>query len=313
MTPEVATLALRDLEYIIAIAEYKNFRLASKACAVSQPALSGQIKKVEQALDIQIFERTNREVLVTIIGEQIVEQCRTILEELEILGSIARGADKPLSGPFRLGVIASLSLYLMPQLLQPLGRSYPALELVLRESVVAELLEALRIGKLDAVLASIPLPAASGNFYTYPLFKEPLVVALNESNRLAKKSKVSRKALDLDNMVLLDEQHSLTQKVLSLVETPEMKFPPQPTFTTSIESLCFMVAGSDKHGVVPLLASKVSRNIKELAFRSFSRPAPKREVGLIWRPRFRGAQALKEFAPKLQEMIGKLNPELELV
>ncbi len=302
MTPEVSTLTLRDLEYVIAIAEHKNFRLAAKSCAVSQPALSAQIKKMEAALDIQIFERTNREVLVTTVGQQIVEQSRVILEELEVLGSIARGADKPLEGVFRLGIVSTLSSYLLPPLLTPFGKEYPKAELVLREAVLSELLEDLRIGKLDAVIGPLPIPRASGKFESCPLFCEPLSVALRHSHSLAKRKKIAPKILDPDNIILLDEKHSLTQITLELLESTQTENPAQYTFTTSIESMCSMIASSYRFGVVPFLSTMALKR-KDVVFRPLTGGSSRREIGFIWRPRYRGAQTLKKFGPKLSEII----------
>jgi LysR family transcriptional regulator, hydrogen peroxide-inducible genes activator len=310
MTPEIATLTLRDLEYIIAIAEQKNFRLAAKACSVSQPALSIQIKKVEEALAVQLFERTNREVLVTPVGVRIAQQCRVILEELEMLGSIARRAEKPLHGSFRLGVIPSLCPYLLPLLQKPLQSRYPNLELVVRESAGSMLLEALRVGRLDAVITSFPIPEKAGNFTVVPLFQEPLLLMVHTASPLAGKKSIKPADLHSEEMVFLDEHFSLTNEASFLLDSTGEHLPGETTFTTTIEAMCFMVASTSKSAVIPFLATKVKRPLTGLEYRSFTGVKPSRTLALVWRPRYSGYQSLTSLADTISEVALKKYPEL---
>lgn len=310
MTPEIATLTLRDLEYIIAIAEQKNFRLAARVCSVSQPALSIQIKKVEEALAVQLFERTNREVLVTPVGMRVVQQCRVILEELEMLGSIARGAEKPLHGAFRLGIIPSLGPYLLPLLQKPLQSRYPDLELIVRESAGSMLLEALRVGRLDAVITSFPIPEKAGNFTVVPLFQEPLLLMVHSSNPLSGKTAIKPADLHSEEMVFLDEHFSLTAEANFFLDTTGEHLPGETTFTTTLEAMCFMVASSRKSAVIPFLATKVKRPLTGLEYRTFAGGTPSRTLALVWRPRYSGYQSLASLADTITEVALKKYSDL---
>jgi LysR family hydrogen peroxide-inducible transcriptional activator len=307
MTPEVAVISPRDLEYVVSIAENLNFRLASEECAVSQPALSAQIKKVEDSLDVQIFERTNRRVMLTPVGEKIVAQARVVLDELEFLGSIARGADRPLEGTFNLGLPPTLLAYLVPRLIAPLSKHFPKLELSLREAPERELLEELKTGKLDAIIAPSFEPTATKGLQTFSLFREPILLALSTKSPLANKEYISVKTLTLENMVLLDSQDSLTEMAYQLVTTEGTQ---RPMHTSSIESLCCMVANTNKYSLIPLLASYRKRELRSLTYLKLRGSSVSRRIDFCWRSRFRGSQSLKNFAPIVKNLILSQYPGL---
>src|SRR5262245_34799299 len=166
---------LRDLQYLVAVADHEHFGKAAAACNVSQPALSAQIRKIEDVLGVQLFERTNRRVTITPSGKAVSDQARVVLEEAAKIGGITRSAQEPLTGTLRLGAIATVGPYLLPHLLAPLRKRYPKLDLFLREGVTEQLLGALSTGQLDAVIASNTFvdPALRIS----PLSSEPLVLA----------------------------------------------------------------------------------------------------------------------------------------
>src|ERR1051326_4831099 len=150
----VSSLSLRDLEYVVAVADYQHFGKAAGACHVSQPALSSEIAKVEHLLGIRLFERSNRRVVITPDGKLIADQARIVLEEAAKIALLAAPRGEPLSGSLRLGMIATLGPYLMPHLIPKIGRDFPKLRLLLREGLTADLVAGLRAGSLDAVIAA---------------------------------------------------------------------------------------------------------------------------------------------------------------
>src|SRR5262245_44725975 len=154
MPMNISWLTLRDLQYVVSVAEHQHFGKAAAACHVSQPALSAQIRKIEDMLGVQIFERSNRRVSITREGQAVADQARVVLEEAYKIGEMASFVREPLAGPFRLGAIATVGPYLMPHLLAPLRKSYPKLNLFLREGLTDPLLGELKAGQLDAVIAS---------------------------------------------------------------------------------------------------------------------------------------------------------------
>ena len=166
---------LRDLKYIIAVAETRHFGKAAERCFVSQPTLSGQIKKLEDELGVAIFERTQRSVQVTPVGETILEHARQIMEQAEIIEQLAEAQQDPLAGPLRVGAIPTLSPYLMPLILAPLKKQLPQMQLILSEELTDTLLARLHDHEIDAALLATPVEDT--DLETLPLFHEPFWVA----------------------------------------------------------------------------------------------------------------------------------------
>ncbi|MCB9030085.1 MAG: LysR family transcriptional regulator [Deltaproteobacteria bacterium] len=309
MTPDIATLTFRDLEYIIAIDYCKSFRIAAQECAVSQPALSAQIKKIEDVFDIQIFERTNREVITTSLGKNIVKQCHIILEELEMLGSVARGSESLMNGTLRLGILETLSPYLLGRLMSQISKAYPNLKIVLRESKRDEMLEDLRVGKLEAVISTLPLPSSASNFCFLKLFFERFRIASSIKNDLSKRKAVNVSKIDPDRLILLDQEFSLTEQTCEILDH-EILASATPTFTTSIEAAYMMLKGSDKHFVVPELAAQWNREIKGVSLKPLNSDHIGRTIGLIWRPRYKFSDSLREFGLTIGKAALKTYPFL---
>src|SRR5438128_1920373 len=151
----ISSLTLRDLEYLVAVADRRHFGKAADACHVSQPALSAQIRKIEDFLGVQLFERSNRNVVITPIGEQVARQARVVLEEAGKIAVLVQETSQPLSGTLRLGAIATLGPYLMPYLLGPLRKQFPKLELLMKEGLTGELKENRSAGPLCWCAASV--------------------------------------------------------------------------------------------------------------------------------------------------------------
>ncbi len=198
-------MTLQDLRYVVALAETNHFARAATACFVSQPTLSTQIKKLEEELGLMLFERTNKRVMPTQAGLELIAQARVVLEEAEKLRQMAQQARDPMAGPFRLGVIPTLGPYLMPHLVPPLRQTYPQLRLYLREEMTERLLELLRQGELDT--AALALPVQGDGFETLPLFREPFMLALPADDVLTRKKRVHQTDLADANVLLLEDGH----------------------------------------------------------------------------------------------------------
>jgi LysR family hydrogen peroxide-inducible transcriptional activator len=263
---------------------------------VSQPALSAQIHKLELSLDTAIFERGGRAVRTTAQGEVILEHARQILAEVEALATAAVRVSTPLSGPFRLGVIATLGAYLLPHLLEPLRRDYPRLELILIEGLTDSLLTQLRIGTLDAVLASLPLPA--GPFHFEPLFVEPFFLAVPAGHPLGRVQNLSPHMLSAPDMILLEDGHCLRDQALEVCPAQDRTL--RERFrATSLETLRHMVAIGIGYTLIPALAVPSPAAFESLIqYRRFATDPPSRVIGLVSRrssARTKDAQKLSTF------------------
>ncbi len=183
ISPEESVVTLQDLRYVVTLAEMKHFARAAEACYVSQPTLSTQIKKLEAELGVVLFERTNKRVMPTPAGSELIAQAQVVLQEAEKLRDMAQQAHNPMSGPIRLGVIPTLGPYLLPHLVPRLRVDYPNLRLYLREDLTATLVERLRTGMLDAILVALPIQP--DGLEIMELFREPFMVALPAGDPLA--------------------------------------------------------------------------------------------------------------------------------
>ena len=209
-----SALSLRDLQYIVTLAQTRHFGRAAEACHVSQPALSSQVKKIEDLLGVVLFERTNRKVSLTEAGARVSEQALRVLEEAGRLEEVASPSREVLTGRIRFGVIASVGPYWVPKFLAQLKKAYPQLELVLREGLTDELLEELRDGELDVVLAAQTF--SSKGLHLYPFAFEPFWLAVPHDHAFASKSGVRPSDLRASDMILLEDGHCLRDQVVDL-------------------------------------------------------------------------------------------------
>ena len=285
---------MRDLTYIVAVAEERHFGRAAEQCHVSQPALSAQVRKIERVIGAKIFERNRRRVLLTEAGERLVEQIRVVLQEADRIGDLARSSGDVLSGPFRLGLILTLGPYLLPHLLAPLRERYPDVELILTEGLTEQLLDALRAGRLDAVLLA-PLPDASG-IEIEVLFFESFLLAAPRSHPLASKSPLTVEDLKREEMVLLTDGHCLRDQALQFC--PSERSGKERLQTAGLETLRHLVASGAGYSLVPRLAVREDPQLADLlVYRAFDGQQPGRDVALCWRegsPREADLAALRD-------------------
>lgn len=281
-------LSFRDLEYVTAVGEHLHFGKAAQSCAVSQPTLSAQIRKLEEFLGVEIFERGGRGVLVTERGEPVIAQARVILAEGRRLGEIAQAGAEPLVGTFRLGVIATLCPYLVPLLLQPLRERYPRLRLLFTEGLTGSLVQALEAGDLDAIVASAPIKEAE--FTTLPLFREPFILAVPRDHPLATIDRVDQEDLPAEEMILLNEGHCLRDQALLLYPS-RVRGGGRSTDglqAASLETLRQMIGAGIGCSLLPQLAVQIGALLDDMvAYRKIhAEVTPGRDVALFHRASF---------------------------
>ena len=272
---------LRDLKYLVALADHKHFGRAAEASFASQPTLSTQIKKLEDELDVQIFERQPRSVLLTSAGEAIVARARNVLMQVDAIREIARSARDPEAGSVRLGIFPTLGPYLLPHAVPALHQRFPRLELLLIEEKTEELLAQLERGDLDA--AVLALPAGDDAMTAALLFEEPFLLALPRERASEFPHSVRMGDLRNREVLLLEEGHCMRTQALALCELGGAS--ERSGFrATSLETLRQMVAANVGVTLLPQLAVMPPVAINEnLVLRSFADPVPKRQIGLLWR------------------------------
>ncbi|RRD58248.1 LysR family transcriptional regulator [Comamonadaceae bacterium OH2545_COT-014] len=207
-------MTLTELRYIVAVARQKHFGKAAQACFVSQPTLSVAIKKLEEELEVKLFERSAGEVTTTALGEEIVRQAQSVLEQADEIREIAKRGKNPLSGPLKLGVIYTIGPYLLPDLVQQNIRLTPQMPLMLQEHFTARLLEMLRTGEIDCAILAEPFPDTG--LALAPLYDEPFMAAVPASHPLAGAGRVTTTQLSNETMLLLGTGHCFRDHVLQV-------------------------------------------------------------------------------------------------
>ena len=294
MPMSIRQLNLRDLTYLCAVAEYRHFGRAAHACAITQPALSERVRRIEEALGTVIFERTKRSVLLTVIGREIVARARKLLDEADEIDVIARADLEPLSGAFRLGVIATLGPYLMPQLLRALRLKYPRLQLHLTEGLTEGLLDELASGTQDAVLAA--LPVRRPELKTKPLFFEPFWIAAPREHHLALKTSVTSRDLRGEEMILLQEGHCLSGQALDVCPSSRRDNVARLQ-STGLETLRHMVASGTRYTLLPWLAVGSKPPLQDLIrYKPLRDKRVGRSIAVVWRTAFPRLQDIESFA-----------------
>jgi LysR family hydrogen peroxide-inducible transcriptional activator len=285
-------MTLQELRYLVALADQGHFTHAAEVCHVGQPTFSTQIKKLEDRLGVVLFDRSQRRVTLTALGEKIVSRARAALQEIDKIRELATNAQNPMSGVLRLGAIPTIGPYLLPSLLAAIHTRYPELRLLLREDLTARLLEQLRSGRIDAALMALPL--RSQGLEAQALFTEPFVLALPAGHPLTAKKEVRENDLTDHRILLLEEGHCLRDLALKICGSTRRVESNEVT-ATSLETLRQMVAVGVGCTLLPALATAPGFGaIQEglIEMRPFADPAPSRIIALLWRHRYPREDAL---------------------
>jgi LysR family hydrogen peroxide-inducible transcriptional activator len=296
---------LRDLRYLVAVADHQHFGRAAKACYVSQPTLSMQIKKLETELGVPLVERSPRRVMLTDAGERVVERARVVLREADTILDIAQRAKAPESGTVRIGLFPTLGPYLLPHVVHRVHARFPHLELLLVEEKTEVILERLRNGELDVgVLAR---PVHDDQLHEEVLFEEDFVLAVPADHPLAgTEGPTAASVIAGERLLLLDEGHCLRDQALAVCELSGAS-ERRGFRATSLETLRQMVAAGVGVTLLPELAVQPPvPPSDDVHLIRFAEPVPSREIAMYWRQ----TSAYRDVLPELAALFRDLPPGL---
>ncbi len=293
---------LRDLEYLVALDEFRNFRKASEKCFVTQPTLSGQLRKLEEYLGVQLVERTRRSVNLTPVGQEVVRRARLILAEAEQIEEIAQTFNDPLRGKIRLGLIPTVAPYLLPAIMSAIREALPNLELFLFEEQTHRLLERLKSVELDAVILALPVDLTG--LEVLELYDEAFWLAIPEAHPLAKRGHAQIQDLHQETILLLEDGHCLRDQALEVCALAGAS-ESQGFQGTSLETLRHMVSAGMGVTLMPELAvHKRSTSSLPIQYLPFEAPPPTRKIGLLFRKSSRRTPCYQQMAQAIQQTLG---------
>lgn len=292
-------MTLTELKYLLALARERHFGRAAAACYVSQPTLSVGVRKLEEELGLQLFERNHADVRPTPMGLAIIERAQQVMDQVNSIRELAQSGQNPLQGALRLGAIYTIAPFLMPALVQQVIRHHPEMPLLLQEDFTHRLLESLRSGGLDAAILAWPFDATGLD--VLPLYDEPYAVALPPGHPLTLQSAIDPRALKAETMLLLGPGHCFREHVLEVCPEAAMLAhmgasasgspPGQPTLEgASLQTLRFMVAAGLGLTLVPWLSTAAPDPL--VVYRPLQAPEPSRRIVLAWRKGYARTPAL---------------------
>jgi LysR family hydrogen peroxide-inducible transcriptional activator len=281
--------SITQLKYILEVDRLKSFGLAAKTCNVSQPTLSMQVQKLEEDYDIQIFKRNNRRVETTEKGKEIINLARDIVAQAEFTDSKLRNEPLSVEGEFRLGIIPTVSPFLLPLFLESFHKKYPKTKLIVQEIQTSFMIESLQQEKLDLGILATPLSIK--NIVEYPLFYEEFMVYLQPTSELLKKDILDRKDLNESNILLLEDGHCFKEQALDICNVATVK-QAYPIRAGSIQTLTHLVDTNLGFTFVPELSVQYLSGTQKKQVRSLKQ-SPYREISLITTKSFRRLALLK--------------------
>lgn len=296
-------MTLTELKYIIAVAREKHFGKAADACFVSQPTLSVAVKKLEEELKTQIFERHSGEVTLTPQGRTIIAQAQRVLDEAKQLKQLAKYGLDPMRGPIRLGTIYTIAPYLLPTLIRKTKQALPEIPLFLHETFTAVLLEMLRQGELDCAILAYPFSMAG--LEAIDLYDEPYVVTVPNDHEWSNRAEIDPHELSGQTMLLLGAGHCFRDHVLAVCPELNRTSPandedgetPRNFEGSSLETIRQMVAGGIGISVLPRTSViDINKRDSMVSYIPFSQPKPSRRIALVWRKGFPRKEALEALA-----------------
>jgi LysR family hydrogen peroxide-inducible transcriptional activator len=300
----MADLKLKDLRYLVAVADTRHFGQAAARCFVSQPTLSAQLKKLEDYLGVQLVERQPRRIALTDAGQSVVAHARRILEASDEIVTVAQRQRDPLAGRLRLALLPTIGPYLLPFVAARLHKALPRLDLLLYEHQTGPLLEKLQSGEIDGGI--LALPVETEGLASLPLYDEPFVLAVPTDHALAKRKSVLPRDLDGQTLLLLEDGHCLRDQALEVCSLSSAQ-EKQDFRATSLETLRQMVASSAGITLLPDLASRGAYGTaRGVTIVPFAKPAPVRHVGIVWRKSSARGKAIEAVGKEIADAIQKL-------
>ncbi len=296
-------IKIRDLEYLLAIAEQKHFGRAAEACFVSQPTLSGQIQKLEQRLKLTLIERQTRNVMLTPAGEKLIKEARDVLTAATNFEEAAKALLDPLSGDLHIGLIPTLAPYLLPHIMPTLNSTLPKINFYLHENRTQDLLQQLDEGKLDILI--LPWLPEMERFERYNLFEEPLVMATSQQHSLAAKAQVSFDDLQNQKILTLEDGHCLRDQAMGYCFSAGAE--EDHSFrATSLETLRYMVASNMGITLLPKLATLNPLSNQDINYIPFAQPQPTREISLLCRRGYPRMDCVRAVATSVRNSVTPL-------
>ncbi|WP_112323431.1 hydrogen peroxide-inducible genes activator [Oceanibium sediminis] len=271
-------LTLKQIRYVEALARHRHFGRAAEACAISQPALSLQVKELERMFGAPLVERSARQVRLTALGEEFVRKAREILLGVEELEDLVRASSGPLSGRLRLGIIPTVAPYLLPQIIGALSTRFSDLELDLRETVTQSLIDELLEARLD--LAIVALPISEPSLREFPLFDEDFILVRPEADEGAPVP--DPQSLLSMGLLLLEEGHCFRDQALSFCQSAKAR-PRQLMEGSSLSTLVQMVGAGMGVTLIPEMAANLETRSARVSLARFPPPTPSRTIGMVWR------------------------------
>lgn len=274
-------MTITQLHYLIAVAEHQNFTLAAEKSFVTQPTLSMQIAKLEEELNVRLFDRGTKPIKLTAVGEKIVEQARRVVIEAERIKDIVSVEKGFVGGPYNLGIIPTVMPTLLPMFLATFIKKYPKVKLIIKEMTTEEIAIQLREGKLDGAIAATPL--GFDDIIERPLYYEPFVAYIPEDHRLNAQSTLKSEDLRLDEVLLLEDGHCFRDGVINLCGAPKQLDPSE--FRIESGSFETLIKLSDENmgmTLLPYLHTLQLKEVQEQRLKHFEKPEPAREISLIY-------------------------------
>lgn len=272
--------SVRQMRYFDILATTLHFRKAAELARISQPALSAQIAEMEQRLGTPLFERTRRTVVLTDMGKRLLPRVRGILNGIRSLEELASQRRGILQGRLRLGIIPTIAPYLLPILIPELREAYPELTIELREAVTSKLVEDLRLGDLDALIAALPID--SDGIVAKPLFRDRFLIATSSNDTDILTSPMTQESVALERLLLLEEGHCLRDQALAVCTSVKQRQLVNYG-ATSMTTLLQMVSHGMGLTLIPEIAVRTEASRNNVRILAFADPEPSREIGLIWR------------------------------
>ena len=289
-------MTLVQLEYIVAVDTYRSFVGAAEKCFVTQPTLSMQVQKLEEMLNVKIFDRSKQPVIPTEIGAQVIEQARMVLQESQKIKEIISSQQQDVVGELKVGIIPTVAPYLLPRVISGMMEKFPDLKLLIWEYTTEDITHHLKTGVLDCGILATPL--ADNNITELPLYYENFVTYISKNSKLFKKKTIDANDLEDENIWLLNEGHCMRSQVLNICRSTKDNRLQGLTYNTgSVETLIRMVDVNNGATLLPELALAELSNKQMSKVRYFRSPEPVREISLVTHKNFikkRMLNALKE-------------------
>ena len=298
-------MTITQLEYIVAVDTYRSFVLAAEKCFVTQPTLSMQVQKLEDTLGVKLFDRSKQPVTPTEIGIEVITQARIMLSESEKIKEIITDRQKELSGELKVGIIPTVSPYILPKIIHGFIEKYPQVKLIVWEQTTEEIVQQLKLGTIDCGILSTPLHES--NLTEIPVFYENFVAYTSKNSKLSKKKNITPDDIDMEEIWILNEGHCMREQVLNICQRRKSTkgFQHFEYNTGSVETLKRMVDQNNGATILPELALADLSDKQLDRVRYFKSPEPAREVSIVIQRNFlkrRMIEALKneilEFVPK---------------